>query len=76
MTITNDFHCTSIEIRAKVGQIVSPSTLRRVRRALCGIPTCTCGRSDGSRNSRYGLEANGPISTDGQEQAIAVDRNA
>lgn len=55
-TITNSYHNTSIEIRAKVGETVSASTLRKVARKLCGLEGCTCGRTDGSRESRYIIE--------------------
>ena len=71
MTITNDFHNTTITIKAKHGQSVSKSTLRRVQRALCGMTDCICGRLDGSRNSRYGIE---PAVAGDNEYYVALDR--
>lgn len=64
LTITNSFHGTEATIRAKVGDEVSRATLRRVWRKLCGVETCTCGREDGSRGSRYYLETQGCSTTD------------
>lgn len=58
-TITNSFHGSEVTINANVGEEVSASTLRRVRRALCGISGCTCCREDGSRDSRFHIEIRG-----------------
>jgi hypothetical protein len=71
MLITNSFHNTQISIQAAPGDHVSRSTLNRVRRTLCPVSDCLCGRSDGSRESRYGLEPEG-IQADAP--ILAVDR--
>lgn len=47
-TFTNSFHNTEIEIRAKVGEIVSAATYRKVCRALCSPSDCQCGTFRGS----------------------------
>lgn len=65
--LTNSFHGTEAFIRATVpegkyqGPEVSPAVVRRVRRRLCGISTCTCGREDGTRGSRYRIEDFGRV---------------
>lgn len=46
ITITNDFHNTEARVR---GLELSPATVRRVRRELCGISDCTCGGVLGQR---------------------------
>ena len=71
MLITNSFHNTQIAIQAEPGDPVSRSTLNRVRRALCPVSDCLCGRSDGSRDSRYGLE---PQGSQADAPILAVDR--
>ena len=71
MILTNSFHNTSASIQAEVGARVSRTTFLRVRRTLCGIPDCTCGRADGSRDSRYGLE---PQGYGADAPILAVDR--
>lgn len=58
-TLTNSFHNSSVTIKANSGDRVSRTTFRRVRRALCGISDCTCGREDGTRDSRFRLESQG-----------------
>jgi hypothetical protein len=55
-TITNDFHGTSANVKAEIGDEISKSVRNRVRRTLCGIYDCCCGHADGSRNSRYSIE--------------------
>lgn len=73
ITLTNSFHNTSANIRAKVGDEVSRATLRRVRRTLCGLHDCCCGGEDGTRGSRYRL-----VNIDflpGAERVVVVDGN-
>jgi hypothetical protein len=47
--ISNNFHGTEARVRA--GRL-SPSTVRRVRRILCGSSDCTCGGALGQRGSQ------------------------
>ena len=46
ITLHNWFHNSSIRVRE--GEL-SPATVRRVRRALCGSATCTCSGPLGIR---------------------------
>ena len=64
ITLTNTFHRTSITLRKKEGDHVSPSTLSRARRALCGMAGCTCAGDDGTRESDFSLvpQGSGPDS--------------
>lgn len=57
LTLINSYHQTEIQIKANPGDSVSKSTLRRVRKALCGISDCQCGGEDGTRDSRYRIES-------------------
>ena len=50
--LTNDFHNTSATVRVGKNGFMSPRTVKRVERELCGIDGCTCGR--------YGLGVRGP----------------
>lgn len=46
VTLTNEFHGTSVRILApKAGEVkkLSPGTAKRIEKALCGIKDCTCG---------------------------------
>jgi len=43
ITLFNNFHDTQVSIQAEVGDVLTPSQYRRVRRELCGIRGCTCG---------------------------------
>jgi hypothetical protein len=42
LELKNDFHNTSVRIRARVGQRLSPRTIQRIQRALCGMDDCLC----------------------------------
>jgi hypothetical protein len=55
ITLTNDFHNTSVRIRATDGDAVSKATVQRVRKALC-CKDCTCSGVDGTRGSDYRIE--------------------
>ena len=50
--INNDYHNTTVRVRADVGDILTPSQLHRIRRELCGIEDCSCGTI---RDDRYRL---------------------
>ena len=43
ITLTNDFHGTEATVRVKGDRKLSRSQIRRVRKVLCGIDSCTCG---------------------------------
>lgn len=54
VTFTNEFHKTEITLKTKdVGNDVSLATVRRVKKALCGISDCPCSGLDGTRNSEF-----------------------
>ena len=48
ITLTNDFHHTTIAVRTRAGMLNS-SQVRRVRKALCGIAHCQCDFEIGAR---------------------------
>lgn len=56
--LTNDFHRTEAVIipqpitdgRFRGRHYITRKTMLRVRRALCGVPTCCCGGTFGERN--------------------------
>jgi hypothetical protein len=43
ITLHNHFHNTEVTIHAEVGDVLTPSQLKRVRKALCGMRDCGCG---------------------------------
>jgi len=51
ITLSNNFHNTSVRINANIGDELSPAQIRRSRRALCGLADCSCG---GPLGERYG----------------------
>jgi hypothetical protein len=54
LTLTNDFHNTSVSLRVELTGFyayLSPAQARRARRALCGVAGCTCGGTLGERGS-------------------------
>ena len=52
--ILNYFHGTRACVR---GPLLSPRTVQRVRRVLCGCPGCTCGGDLGERRGNNGEPA-------------------
>jgi hypothetical protein len=50
--IFNDFHNSSVSLRAEPGQELSLSQIRRAQRTLCGISDCLCGGSIGQRGEQ------------------------
>jgi len=44
ITLKNNFHNTSVRIRANVGDTLTPSQTARARRVLCGSPDCKCDK--------------------------------
>ena len=51
VTIKNEYHNSAARIRVRTDgeTILSRATVRRVRRALCGISGCDCGGVLGER---------------------------
>lgn len=45
ITIHNNFHNTSVNVRASIGDELTATQVNRVRRELCGIRDCCCGGS-------------------------------
>ena len=43
ITLSNNFHNSTARVRVPDSGTLSVSQVRRVRRELCGIATCTCG---------------------------------
>jgi hypothetical protein len=59
LTLQNDFHNTSVSLRAKRGQELSLAQVRRARRILCGITACNCGGTLGQRGANPEVDAFG-----------------
>lgn len=55
ITIRNDFHNTSVTIRAAIGEELTESQIKRARRALCPVGGCTCGGPVGNRGNQDGF---------------------
>ena len=47
--LSNDFHGTTTFIRIKLGDVLDPAQIRRIRRRLCAAHGCTCGDELGRR---------------------------
>ena len=71
--LTNEFHRSACRIIIRAGDRVSPRTIRRIRRELCGSNGCRCAdNSWGGRGPQAGLKAAGLwIGSDG---AVEVAR--
>ncbi|GEM_PF-3791571 len=75
ITLSNEFHNTKINLQAKVvlcrgikAVELSRHQVRRARRVLCGIPTCTCGGNLGERPSAQIMD--GPRYDDGSATLV------
>jgi hypothetical protein len=55
ITLTNDFHGTSVTLRVN-GDRLSAGQMRRMRRELCGMSDCCCGTIRGKQT--HGLHIN------------------
>jgi len=55
ITLTNNFHGTSANIRAAIGDELTASQIKRAKRELCGIHGCTCSGPAGARGKQSGL---------------------
>jgi len=49
ITLTNNYHNTSVSLRADVGDYLTQSQISRARRELCGMSDCECSSSIGTR---------------------------
>ena len=54
ITLTNDWHDTSTQIRAKVGDRLNGTQVKRIERRLCPYSDCVCQPIRG--NQEYGLD--------------------
>lgn len=60
-TLRNDFHNTTVNVRAQGVQHIwneiniklSPSQIKRAKKALCGVAWCACGNDAGMRGNQY-----------------------
>ena len=59
ITLTNDFHTSSVNIRCRVvdsyGTFTAypnASQIKRAKKALCGVSGCCCSRDDGTRGKQ------------------------
>lgn len=49
ITLTNDFHGSSVAVRLSDNNHLSAAQVRKARRALCGYADCMCGGTAGTR---------------------------
>lgn len=56
ITIYNSFHGTAANVRLADTNVLSASQVRRVRRSLCGIASCTCGGNLSERGTQDGFD--------------------
>ena len=49
ITLTNDFHNTRREVRAKAGDTISPARIKAIGDSLCGFSGCLCSCVLGTR---------------------------
>jgi hypothetical protein len=58
IALRNEFHNTSARVRVNESgeTLLRASTVRRIRRALCGLKDCTCGGALGQRGHHEGVE--------------------
>jgi hypothetical protein len=54
VTLTNDFHGTSVTLCLPASGIMSKWQMQRARKLLCGIAECTCGGEVGERGRQPG----------------------
>jgi len=52
ITLTNNYHNTSVNLRASVGDYLTQSQISRARRELCGMSDCECCSSLGTRGQQ------------------------
>ena len=59
VTLRNDFHDTTVDVRVPKDGRLSMAQVRRIRRELCGIHDCRCGAVRGPQDVEYQPEADG-----------------
>lgn len=52
ITIKNDFHDTSVNLRVVLGQPLTANQIRRAWKKLCGDNDCVCGGRIGERGKQ------------------------
>lgn len=55
ITLTNNFHNTSINLyphQTPLGMVLSPSQVKRAKKALCGMADCSCSGALGTRGEQ------------------------
>ena len=57
ITIQNNFHNTTVNLKADFGQQLTLSQTRRMNRVLCGVKGCKCGA--GHRDSNVDIDYTG-----------------
>ena len=55
ITITNNFHGTSVNLKANIGDELTESQVKRARKQLCGVSGCTCWGMLGNRGKQDGF---------------------
>ncbi len=55
ITIRNNFHNTTIRLKAQIGDKLTASQVKRARSVLCGVRGCLCGGSLGERGPQDGF---------------------
>lgn len=56
MKFINTFHGTEINLRAKIGDHLTDSQIRRAKHELCPSKGCTCGGAIGERGGEHRVE--------------------
>jgi hypothetical protein len=55
ITFSNSFHNTSCQVRADIGDWLTQSQIRRIRKTLCGQKQCACGGDVAQRGEQAGF---------------------
>ena len=63
ITLTNNFHGTSVNLRPRNGRL-SPAQMRRARKVLCGLSECQCGGIRGPQEFEIDREPDGGAKVD------------
>lgn len=57
LTLTNDFHNTSVCLNVKDNKITA-GQVKRAQKELCGIATCACSNELGTRGPQFDSDGN------------------
>lgn len=52
ITLTNDYHHTSVRLRANVGDYLTTNQIKRAAQVLCPAADCFCGHGDVNSRGR------------------------